>query len=40
MAGAAIRQNIVIDRRADVLRIGFGLYQDFEDLQRLVKACR
>ncbi|MEJ6009496.1 class V aminotransferase [Novosphingobium aquae] len=33
-------KGIVIDRRADVLRIGFGLYQDFEDVQRLVKACR
>ena len=33
-------KGIVIDRRADVLRIGFGLYQDFEDVKRLVKACR
>lgn len=33
-------KDIGIDRRADVLRIGFGLYQDFEDVQRLVKACR
>ena len=33
-------KGIVIDHRADVLRIGFGLYQDFEDVKRLVKACR
>ncbi|WP_173843344.1 class V aminotransferase [Novosphingobium sp. TH158] len=33
-------KGIVIDRRDEVLRIGFGLYQDAEDVERLARACR
>jgi selenocysteine lyase/cysteine desulfurase len=31
-------QDIVTDVRADVLRIGFGLYHDARDVRRLVEA--
>lgn len=38
---AALEQrNIITDVRGDVLRIGFGLYQDAEDVARLVGALR
>ena len=33
-------QNIVTDVRGDVLRIGFGLYQDEEDVDALAAAAR
>ena len=32
--------NIVTDVREDVIRFGFGLYQDAEDVDRLIAACR
>ena len=32
--------NIVTDVRDDVIRFGFGLYQDAEDVDRLIAACR
>ena len=32
--------NIVTDVREDVIRFGFGLYQDAEDVDRLIEACR
>jgi selenocysteine lyase/cysteine desulfurase len=35
---ALIAQNIITDVRSDVIRIGFGLYQDQEDVARLVAA--
>jgi kynureninase len=31
-------QNVIVDHRADRLRIGFGIYQDSEDVERLAKA--
>jgi selenocysteine lyase/cysteine desulfurase len=38
---AGLRQaNIVTDVRDDVIRFGFGLYQDLEDIDRLIDACR
>ncbi len=38
---AGLRQaNIVTDVRDDVIRFGFGLYQDAEDVDRLIAACR
>lgn len=32
--------NIVTDVRDDVIRFGFGLYQDAGDVDRLIEACR
>jgi selenocysteine lyase/cysteine desulfurase len=34
------RRNIVVDHRGDRLRIGFGIYQDEDDVARLVEALR
>jgi selenocysteine lyase/cysteine desulfurase len=34
------RANIVTDVRDDVIRFGFGLYQDADDVDRLIAACR
>ena len=31
-------QNVIVDHRGDRLRIGFGIYQDPEDVERLAKA--
>ena len=31
-------RNIIVDHRADRLRVGFGIYQDAADVDRLVKA--
>jgi selenocysteine lyase/cysteine desulfurase len=31
-------QNVIVDHRGDRLRIGFGIYQDSEDVERLAKA--
>ncbi len=36
---ALLAENIVIDVRDDTLRFGFGLYQDDEDLERLIAVC-
>jgi selenocysteine lyase/cysteine desulfurase len=33
-------RNVITDVRADVLRIGFGLYQDAEDVDRLITILR
>jgi selenocysteine lyase/cysteine desulfurase len=33
-------QNVITDVRGDVLRIGFGLYQDAEDVARLIAVLR
>ncbi|MFN3748440.1 MAG: class V aminotransferase [Sphingorhabdus sp.] len=33
-------RNVITDVRGDVLRIGFGLYQDVEDVDRLVEILR
>jgi selenocysteine lyase/cysteine desulfurase len=33
-------RNVITDVRGDVLRIGFGLYQDAEDVDRLVEILR
>jgi selenocysteine lyase/cysteine desulfurase len=32
--------NVVTDVRDDVIRFGFGLYQDTDDLERLIAACK
>ncbi|MFA4893281.1 aminotransferase class V-fold PLP-dependent enzyme [Brevundimonas sp.] len=32
--------NVVTDVRDDVIRFGFGLYQDADDLERLIAACK
>lgn len=32
--------NVITDVRDDVLRFGFGLYQDEDDLARLIETCR
>ncbi|MBT0667318.1 class V aminotransferase [Novosphingobium profundi] len=37
---ALLQQDIVTDVRGDILRIGFGLYQDDDDLALLVSALR
>ncbi len=31
-------QNVIVDRRGDRLRIGFGIYQDLDDVDRLARA--
>ncbi|WP_206366493.1 aminotransferase class V-fold PLP-dependent enzyme [Sphingomonas gei] len=33
-------EDVIVDVRGDVLRIGFGLYQDMRDLNRLIGALR
>ena len=33
-------EDVIVDVRGDVLRIGFGLYQDARDLDQLVSALR
>ena len=38
-AGLA-QANVVTDVRDDVIRFGFGLYQDEADVDRLIQACR
>lgn len=37
---ALLEQNVITDVRDDVLRFGFGLYQDSADVDALVMACR
>ncbi|WAC60396.1 class V aminotransferase [Brevundimonas sp. SL130] len=37
---ALLSAGVVTDVRDDVIRFGFGLYQDAEDVDRLVAACR
>jgi selenocysteine lyase/cysteine desulfurase len=32
--------NVITDVRDDVIRFGFGLYQDEDDVDRLIAACR
>ncbi|MFJ6025213.1 class V aminotransferase [Brevundimonas sp. NPDC092305] len=34
-----MKADIVTDVRDDVVRFGFGLYQDADDVERLIKAC-
>jgi len=31
---------VVTDVRDDVIRFGFGLYQDADDVERLIAACQ
>jgi kynureninase len=31
---------VVTDVRDDVIRFGFGLYQDADDVKRLITACQ
>ncbi|RZJ05060.1 MAG: aminotransferase class V-fold PLP-dependent enzyme [Brevundimonas sp.] len=38
--GRLLDANVVTDVREDVLRFGFGLYQDDEDVDRLIAVCR
>lgn len=35
-----LEAGVVTDVRDDVIRFGFGLYQDAEDVERLIAACR
>ena len=35
-----LEADVVADVRDDVIRFGFGLYQDAEDVDRLIAACR
>ena len=35
-----IEAGVVTDVRDDVIRFGFGLYQDEADVERLIEACR
>ena len=35
-----LEADIVTDVRDDVIRFGFGLYQDAADVDRLIAACR
>ncbi|MCQ3971537.1 kynureninase/PvdN C-terminal domain-containing protein, partial [Klebsiella pneumoniae] len=37
---ALLAANVVTDVRDDVIRFGFGLYQDVEDLDGLIRACQ
>lgn len=37
---ALLAAGVVTDVRDDVIRFGFGLYQDAEDVDRLIGACR
>lgn len=39
-AEALIERNVIVDVRADILRIGFGLYQDVADVDALVEHLR
>ena len=34
-----LEANVVTDVRDDTIRFGFGLYQDMEDVERLISAC-
>ena len=37
--GCLMAANVVTDVRDDVIRFGFGLYQDADDVERLIAAC-
>jgi len=37
---ALANRNIIVDHRGDRLRIGFGIYQDEADVDRLVSALQ
>ncbi|WGM45607.1 hypothetical protein KOAAANKH_00470 [Brevundimonas sp. NIBR10] len=37
---ALLAANVVTDVRDDTIRFGFGLYQDAEDVERLISICR
>ena len=37
---ALAAKNVITDVRGDVLRIGFGLYQDMQDVDRLIYILR
>ena len=37
---ALAARNVVVDHRGDRLRIGFGIYQDEEDVARLLDALK
>jgi selenocysteine lyase/cysteine desulfurase len=39
-AEALIARDVVVDLRGDILRVGFGLYQDLEDIARFAAECR
>jgi kynureninase len=38
--GRLLDAGVVTDVRDDVIRFGFGLYQDAADVERLIAACR
>jgi len=37
---ALLAANVVTDVRDDTIRFGFGLYQDIEDVERLIATCK
>jgi len=39
-AEALLARDVIVDLRGDILRVGFGLYQDLEDIARLAAECR
>lgn len=38
--GRLLEAGVVTDVRDDVIRFGFGLYQDLDDVERLITACK
>lgn len=39
-AETLIDQDVIVDVRGDILRVGLGLYQDIDDMQRFAARCR
>jgi selenocysteine lyase/cysteine desulfurase len=39
-AEALMEQDVIVDVRGDILRVGFGLYQDMDDMTRFAGCCR
>jgi selenocysteine lyase/cysteine desulfurase len=39
-AETLLARDVIVDVRGDILRVGFGLYQDLEDIARFAAECR
>jgi selenocysteine lyase/cysteine desulfurase len=39
-AESLMAQEVIVDVRGDILRVGFGLYQDLDDMDRFAAHCR
>jgi selenocysteine lyase/cysteine desulfurase len=39
-AESLLAQDVIVDVRGDILRVGFGLYQDVGDMERFAARCR